>query len=88
MFEAGRSYSVKMVDGEAHSQSQVTVLDMALPLLKVTSAGREEIINVHSLHFISATPVELSDGDDDDWSEFLPDYLKPGETPQGQIKSS
>lgn len=87
MFEPGRSYSVKMVDGEAYSQNQVTVLDVALPLLKVMSAGKEEIINVHSLHFISATPVESSDGDDD-WSEFLPDYLKPGETPQGQIKSS
>lgn len=88
MFEAGRSYSVKMVDGEAYSQNQVTVLDVALPLLKVMRAGREEIINVHSLHFISAAPVESSDDDDDDWSEFLPDYLKPGQAPGGAIKSS
>lgn len=76
MLEVGRSYSLKMVDGEGYSLTDITVMEVNLPLLKINNFGREEIINTNSLHFISLVLNEPLD-DGDDWLEFMPENYKP-----------
>ena len=58
MFEIGKTYRIKMLEGEEQSDSYYTVESIDLPLLMVSQPGRSIVINTTSSVFISA---ELDD---------------------------
>ena len=58
MFEIGKTYRLKMLEGDEHSDSYYTVKRTDLPLLMVSQPGRSIVIKTPSTVFISA---ELDD---------------------------
>jgi len=71
MFTVGGRYNFVRVDHDSHTSWTGTVRAIDGPLLQVDRAGQTKIINTHSHAFYSATPQPRR-GDEDDWSEFLP----------------
>jgi len=66
MFEVGKTYTVKMIEGDtAIEYGGCEVLEVNLPLIKITgmtrgpvNATRATILNTGSCNFISASEVE------------------------------
>ena len=58
MFAVDQHYSFRHVDGDGSSYQTDKVIEIVLPLVKVEGVDGIKIINVHSAHFISATPVD------------------------------
>jgi hypothetical protein len=63
MFEVGEHYKFKMWEpgengGDITEYATCTVLEVSLPLVKVTTSGEEVIINTASQSFVSATKAQ------------------------------
>lgn len=56
MFEVGRTYRFTTTDHDGTGYRTATVLEVDLPLVKVSHLGNYEIINTSSPFFVSAVP--------------------------------
>ena len=69
MFEVGKPYYITTGYADHAGSSVYTIVEVNLPLIKVSSIAGEEIINTHSPLFHSAKPVDPKDltGDFDEF---------------------
>lgn len=62
MFEVGKSYRIKMRDGQTTHEYTAKAIEVSLPLVKfkdpAIAGGAEIIINTASLDFVSAREIE------------------------------
>lgn len=56
MFEVGRQYKITTTDHDGTGYRTATVLEVDLPLIKISNVGSYEIINTSSPFFVSAVP--------------------------------
>jgi hypothetical protein len=58
MFEPGKKYRLRTMDGDVPSDFTVTVTDVSMPLIKTNSERGEEVIyNAASPTFVSAKRI-------------------------------
>lgn len=58
MFEVGKDYRITTGEGDERGYSVYTVLEVSMPLIKVSGGGGTKIINTHSSSFVEAEPVK------------------------------
>lgn len=69
MFEAGKSYRIRLIESDAETSFHCRVIEVDGVLIKIANGydGKEQILNCASLYFIGAEQVEDRETDGRPW---------------------